>query len=58
MKVGAMPTRYPNGCPCEGTCCDDPDVVPPPCTCPPEDECECGWCRECRNCGAFCRCEV
>ena len=49
------------GCPCEGTCCNDPEVggIEWDCQCDPDDcYCDQNWWLECRNCGACCGCNV
>ena len=47
------------GCCCSDDCCDEPDIVAVEHDCD-EDDCACdeNWCKECRNCGCYCPCDV
>jgi hypothetical protein len=47
-----------NGCPCKGTCCDNPIVGPGVCEHEDEDNCDCFGLTECESCGKHCYCEV
>ena len=48
-----------DGCCCSEDCCDSPDIESMAGSCE-HDECFCddNWSRQCRNCGAICRCDV
>lgn len=58
-KAVSLIRRNPNGCPCGGDCCDNPDVGGfEHEECDGDDFCEaCHGC-ECFNCGASCFCDV
>lgn len=52
-----------NGCPCDRTCCDDPDpggLSEMNHACSEDEECyeDEHYMTECFNCGSICNCEV